>query len=91
MADDVTPEVMNALVRLMSNEVELDRLTDEQLFALGTAARGGRMLLQRVITELNRRGLTFAEIGERYGVVESTASRWAKSPARAADSADELT
>lgn len=42
------------------------------------AARAGRLLLQRVITELNRRGETFEKIGEHYGVVESTASRWVK-------------
>lgn len=83
MADDTTSEVMNALVRLMNNEVDLADLTDEQLYALGAAARGGRLLLQRVITELNRRGTTFLEIGEHYGVVESTASRWAKTPTRA--------
>lgn len=81
MADDVTPEVMNALVRLMNNETELDRLDTTALYALGAAARGGRQLLARVVTELNRRGETFAEIGEHYGVVESTASRWAKPPA----------
>lgn len=81
MADDLTPEVMNALVRLMNNETNLDELNVEQLYALGAAARGGRKLLARVITELNRRGETFSEIGEHYGVVESTASRWAKPPA----------
>lgn len=78
----MTPEVMNALVRLMSNEIDLADLTPEQLYALGAAARGGRLLLQRVIAELNQRGVTFAEIGDHYGVVESTAFRWAKTPVR---------
>jgi hypothetical protein len=74
----MTPEVMHALVRLMNNETDLEHLDNAALYALGSAARGGRLLLQRVITELNRRGETFEKIGEHYGVVESTASRWAK-------------
>lgn len=51
---DVSAEVMNALVRLMNNEIALDQLDTDALLALGTAARGGRKLLQRVIVTLKR-------------------------------------
>ncbi len=77
---DLTPEVMNALVRLMNGEVDLDDLSNDELFALAAAAAGGRDLLHRVVVKLNDRKITFAQIGERLGVVESTASRWAKPP-----------
>ena len=77
---DLTPEVMSALVRLMNGEVDLDSMTDDELFALASAAIDGRDLLHRVVVLLNGRGHTFAQIGERLDVVESTASRWAKPP-----------
>lgn len=83
MADETNPEVLNALVRLMNGDTDLEQLDKAALYALAAAARGGRLLLQRVVTELNRQGETFAEIGEHFGVAESTAYRWAKTPLRA--------
>lgn len=89
MADKVTPEVMKAVVRLMNNETDLGEIDTPSLYELGSAARGGgRLLFQRVINELNRRGDTFAKIGEHYGVVESTASRWAKNPSASPEDAE---
>jgi hypothetical protein len=85
MADDPTPEVMNALVRLMNNETDLESLDNAALYALGSAARGGKTLLQRVVAELNRRGELLKDIGAHYGVSESTASRWAKPKGEAPD------
>ncbi len=87
MADETNPEVMNALVRLMNGDTDLEQLDKVALYALAGAARGGRLLLQRVVAELNRRGDTFAEIGTRFGVAESTAFRWAKTPLRTAEGA----
>lgn len=75
---DLTPEVMNALVRLMRGEIDYDALDNDALFAIAAAAKGGRKTLHEVTVKLNQRGFTFAQIGERLGAVESTASRWAK-------------
>lgn len=77
---DLTPEVINALVRLMSDPTELDRLQPDELFAVLAAAKGGRKTLHDVTVRLNSAGYTFAQIGERVGAHESTVSRWAKPP-----------
>lgn len=77
---DLTPEVINALVRLMRNEVDLNGLDDDALLALGAAAHSGPATLARVVRQLNARGWTFAAIGDKLGVHEATVSRWAKRP-----------
>ena len=77
---DLTPEVMNALVRLMNGETDYDALDDEALFVLGAACAVSRETLYRVTTLLNDRGHTFAQIAERWDVHEATASRWARPP-----------
>jgi hypothetical protein len=77
----LTPEVLDALVKLMRREVDYDALDDEALFALAGACATARETLYQVTTRLNDRGLTFAQIGEHLGVHEATASRWAKPPA----------
>jgi len=77
----LTPEVLDALVRLMSGNVDYDTLDDEALYALGKACAAARATLFEVTTRLNDRGASFALIGERLGVHEATASRWAKPPA----------
>jgi hypothetical protein len=77
---DLSPEEWNALVRLTSGQVDYDALDDEALFALGAAAAIARETLYQVTRRLNDRGHTFIEIGQRLGVAEATASRWAKPP-----------
>ncbi|AEA27900.1 hypothetical protein Psed_5773 [Pseudonocardia dioxanivorans CB1190] len=75
---DLTPEVINAMVRLTSNPDQLDQLDADQLFAVLAIAKSGRETLHEVTVRLNARGFTFAQIGERVGAHESTVSRWAK-------------
>lgn len=77
---DLTPEVIDALVRLMKGEVDYDDLDDERLLAIGAAVQDGPDTLARVVRSLSARGWTFAAIGERLGVHEATVSRWAKRP-----------
>jgi DNA-binding MarR family transcriptional regulator len=77
---DLTPEVMNALVRLMKGELDYDDLTDEQLLDLASASRRGQLTLHEIVVELRKRGWLFADIGERLGVTESAASRWVEPP-----------
>lgn len=77
---DLNSEVIDALVRLMNGETDLDEMDDERLLALGAALQGGPVNLARVVRCLNARGWTFAAIGERLGVHEATVSRWAKRP-----------
>jgi hypothetical protein len=82
---DLSPEVMNVLVRLMEGGVDpddLDKLSTDELFDLGVAGAAGRELVHLVTLTLRERGLTFAQIGERWNVDESTAWRWAKPAAR---------
>ncbi|ALE77687.1 hypothetical protein WY02_03625 [Pseudonocardia sp. AL041005-10] len=80
---DLTPEVLNALVRVMNGELDVAGLTEEQLYALAEATRPdvARSTLYAVLVELNNRRIPFAEIGARLGVHEATASRWARPPA----------
>lgn len=75
---DLDPEVIDVLVRLMNDDTQLDELGDDALLALGRAAAEGTELAGRIAAKLNRRGMTFAKIGELWGVHESTAYRWAK-------------
>lgn len=77
----LTPEVLDALVKLMRGELDYDALDDDALYALGAACATARQTLFHVTTRLNDRGKTFAEIAERLDVHEATASRWAKPPA----------
>lgn len=73
---------MNALVRLMNGESDYGSMSEEDLLILGSFGRKGRETLHQVVLELRRRDWTFAQIGERMGVTESAASRWAKPPPR---------
>lgn len=77
---DLSPEVIHALVRLMKGEVDYDDLSDDDLFTLGAASRRARQTLHEITLKLRERGYTFAQIGERLGVTESTASRWVEPP-----------
>lgn len=78
---DWTPEVTNALVRLMNGEQTYDEMDDEALLAVAAISAMGREALYEVTTRLSARGWTFAQIAEKLGVHEATASRWAKPPA----------
>lgn len=81
LVTDLTPEVANALVRLVNGELDYGDLDDDTLVALGKASRRGQTTLHEVVVELYRnRGLTFAQIGERLGATESAASRWINPP-----------
>ena len=59
---DLTPEVANALVRLMKGETSYDELSDDDLFNLGIASWRGRQTLHEVVLKLRERGYTFAQI-----------------------------
>lgn len=80
---DLTPEVMNALVRLMTGEIDVRSLPKEDLYALANALVPDkpRSLLYQTLAALNDKGETFAQIADRLGVHEATAARWAKPPA----------
>jgi hypothetical protein len=64
----------------MNGEINYDKLSDDELFAIGEAARRGRKTLHEVVLELKKRDYTFAKMGARWGVTESAASRWANPP-----------
>jgi hypothetical protein len=53
----------------------------QQLYDVAASLISARTTLAEVLTEINRQGDTFAQIGERLGIHEATASRWAKPPA----------
>lgn len=80
---DLNPEVWNALVRVMSGDVDVENLSDAELLKLAAATRPdvARSTLHRALTELNRRGNRFSQIAEELDVHEATAARWAKPPA----------
>ena len=75
---DLDPEVIDALVRLMSHQSDLDELDDDALLVVGRTAKEGQALAGRIAAKLNRRGWTYAKIGDAWGVHESTAYRWAQ-------------
>ena len=77
----MNPEVINALVRLMKGEYDVRGRDKEQLYELAEALINARQTLAKALSEINRQGDTFAQIGERLGLHEATASRWAKPPA----------
>ena len=80
---DLTPEVTNALVRLMNGQVDVRSLPKDDLYLIAEALIPGnaRERLFETIAALNDKGETFAEIGERLNVHAATAARWAKPPA----------
>lgn len=81
---DLNPEVLNALVRVMNGELDIETLTDEELLSLAAATRPdvARSTLHRALVELNNRGKRFAQIADDLGVHEATAARWAKPPSQ---------
>ncbi len=79
MADDRDHEVLNALVRLMSNLDDPSGLTDEQLVeAIREAREIRRKALRSATIELQRRGWTARDIAGAVGVHFTQPGRWAK-------------
>lgn len=82
----LTTEVMNALVRLMSGEIDYGELTDDQLVTILAICADNRMAQYKASTELNDRGKTFAQMAElikttkQVAIHEATLARWAKRP-----------
>lgn len=77
MADHENPEVLNALVLLMSNLDDPSGLTDEQLVAAAREARETKKIAEvKVATELAARGWTWRRIGAALGVNYTTAYGW---------------
>jgi len=87
---DLTPEVIDALVRLMNDDTQLDKLDDDALLAAGRMATEGTELAGRVAALLNARGgWPFAKIAQAWGVHEATVWRWAKAHGRENAPADQ--
>lgn len=73
---DLNPEVMNALARLMKDDIsDLDEATIVEGMR---ALRAGRKLIGEGAAELHRRGWTWPKIAVEFGVDQSTAHRWAQ-------------
>lgn len=75
---DLTPEVIDALVRLMSNDIAMSELPDETIVGNMKIGRAGRRLVGEGAAELHRRGWTWPRIAAEFGVDQSTAHRWAQ-------------
>lgn len=76
---DQNPEVLIALVRLMTNLEHPERLTAEQLVDAAVEARDTKKKAEGVAAaELRRRGWTWPRIGKAIGVDQSTAFGWAQ-------------
>lgn len=79
---DTHDEVIDGLVRLMNGDINVGALSRADLYAAAAVVRPeqARDLLARILTGLNDRGETFAQIGKELGIHEATAARWAKPP-----------
>lgn len=80
---DLTPEVLHALVRLMSDEIKMSDLDDATIVSNMRIGRAGRQLVGEGAAELHRRGWTWPRIAAEFGVDQSTAHRWAQPYLRA--------
>ena len=75
---DLTQEVLDALVRLMNDEIQMSALDDATIVSNMRIGRGGRKLVGEGAAELHRRGWTWPRIAAEFGVDQSTAHRWAQ-------------
>ena len=76
---DQTPEVLSALVRLMTNPDDLSGLTDEELVRAMREARESKKVAEVWGSdELRRRGWTVEQIGKALGVHRAQPMRWAR-------------
>lgn len=74
-----TPEVLNALVLLMTNLDNPEVLSEEELVEAVIEARETKKKAEGVAAaELRRRGWTWPRIGKAIGVDPSTAHGWAQ-------------
>jgi hypothetical protein len=81
MHEPIPKSELGALfLRALRGEANLDELDIDTLVMLGRGALHSRELVHHATVHLNPRGVTFAEIGSRCGVTESTASRWVNPP-----------
>lgn len=71
-------EVTHALVRLMTGEIDVHEMSEQEL-ADSFAALGRRKALEgETVAELYRRGWTWPRIAALRGVDQSTVHRWAQ-------------
>jgi hypothetical protein len=82
---DFSQEVLDALVRLMNDEIKMSELKDEVIVKNMRIGRGGRKLVGEGAAELHRRGWTWPRIAHEFGVDQSTAHRWAQPYLREGD------
>lgn len=84
---DQTPEVMRALVRLMTNPDDLSDLTDEEVIQAMRQARKSKKIAEvHGADELRRRGWTVERIAKELGVHRAQPMRWAREhPSRQGD------
>ena len=76
---DQTPEVMRALVRLMTNPEDLSDLTDEEVIQAMRQARKSKKFAEvHGADELRRRGWSDARIAKGLGVHRAQPKRWAQ-------------
>lgn len=75
---DLNQEVLDALVRLMSDELKMSELKDDVIVQNMRIGRAGRKLVGEGAAELHRRGWTWPRIAAEFGVDQSTAHRWAQ-------------
>lgn len=75
---ELTPEVMNALVRLMNDEIKMSEQDDATIVEHMRIGRHGTTLVGEGAAELHRRGWTWPRIAAEFGVNQSTAHRWAQ-------------
>ena len=64
----------------MNGDYEIKGRPKDELYDLAGALINARQTLARTLAELNEQGDTFAQIADRLGIHEATASRWAKPP-----------
>lgn len=75
---DLTPEVIDALVRLMNDELRMADQDDDTIVEHMRIGRYGRRLVGEGAAELHRRGWTWPQIAAKFGVNQSTVHRWAR-------------
>jgi len=94
---ELTPEVMNALVRLMKDEVVMTDLSEQDILDQMRFGRSGPEILkaaQKLVgegaAELHRRGWTWPQIAAEFPPInQSSVHRWAKPYLRAGEDDDQ--
>lgn len=84
LADLLPPPRRRSGSMRMVEVIPEERMSPSELaerYQLAEVLVNSKAYLAEVLTELNVRGDNFAKIGERLGIHEATAARWAKPPA----------